>query len=92
VSEQDRLANRPDPTPDYLNPHLALASTHRQTFEREQSVDIESIALKSGSVPAGQITAGVMWFERDNAAHELSMRVPVGDMVYDFSFSLQEKK
>jgi len=92
VSEQDRLANRPDPTPDYLNPHLALASTHHQTFEREQPVDIESIALKSGSVPAGQITAGVMWFERDNGAHELSMRVPVGDMVYDFSFSLQEKK
>jgi hypothetical protein len=92
VSENDRLGNRPAPVPDYLNAHLALASTHHAAFEREESVDIESIALKSSSVPAGQLTAGVMWFDRDAAAHELSMRVPVGNMVFDFSFSLDEKK
>jgi hypothetical protein len=92
VSENDRLGNRPSPEPDYLNPRLSPASTHHAAFEREESVDIESIALKSGSVPAGQLTAGVMWFDRDAAAHELSLRVPVGDMVFDFSFSLEEKK
>lgn len=92
ASEQERLANRPSPTPDYLNPQLALASTHHVTFERTESVDVQSIALKSSSIPAGQITAGVMWFDRDSNAHELSMRVPVGDAVYDFSFSLEQKK
>jgi hypothetical protein len=92
ASENERLANRPSPTPDYLNPHVALVSTHRVAFERSESVDIESIALKSGSVPSGQITAGVMWFERENNAHELSLRVPAGDLVYDFSFSFEQKK
>jgi hypothetical protein len=91
-SANDRLANRPSPTQDYLNPHVALASEHHTAFERSENVDIESIALKTNSVAAGQINAGVMWFERDGVAHELSMRVPVGNMVYDFSFSLEEKK
>jgi hypothetical protein len=92
ASENDRLSNRPAATPDYLNPHVALASAHHVAFERTESVDIESIALKSTSVPAGQITAGVMWFDRDPSTHELSLRVPLGNMVYDFAFSLEEKK
>jgi hypothetical protein len=92
VSAEQRLANRPSPTPDYLNPQFALTSTHHVTFERTESVDVQSIALKASSVPSGQITAGVMWFERDSNARELSMRVPVGDLVYDFSFSLEQKK
>jgi hypothetical protein len=92
VSENDRLANRQSETQDYLNPHMAMASTHHVAFERTEQVDLQSIALKSGSVPAGQLAAGVMWFERDSVAHELSMRVPVGNTVYDFSFSLEDKK
>jgi hypothetical protein len=92
ASAQERLANRPSPAPDYLNPQLAMASTHHVTFERAESVDVQSIALKTSLVPAGQITAGVMWFDRDNSAHELSLRVPVGELVYDFSFSLEQKK
>jgi hypothetical protein len=92
ASENDRLANRTSPAPDYLNPHVALASTHHVAFERAESVDIESITLRPGPVPAGQLTAGVMWFERDSSAHELSLRVPAGDMVFDFAFSLEEKR
>jgi hypothetical protein len=91
VSEFD-LAKRTSPAPDYLNPHMALASAHHGGFEREQSIDVQSIALKTSSVPAGQMTAGVMWFNRDNAAHDLSMRVPVGNMVFDFAFSQEQKK
>jgi hypothetical protein len=91
-SEAERLANRTASTPDYLNPHLALASSKHVAFERTKSVDVESISLKPASVPAGQLTAGVMWFDRDASAHELSMRVPVGDTVFDFAFSLEEKK
>jgi hypothetical protein len=92
VSETDRLANRTSPAPDYLNPHLALASTRHAAFDRAESLEIESIALKPGSLPSGQLTAGVMWFDRDSSAHELSFRVPVGDLVFDFAFSLEEKK
>lgn len=88
----DRLANRTSAVPDYLNPHLALTSTHHVALERSVSVDVQSIALKPAFVPSGQLTAGVMWFDRDSSAHELSLRVPVGDMVFDFAFSLEQKK
>jgi hypothetical protein len=77
---------------DYLNPNLELASMRRSGFDRGDSVDVQSIALKPAAIPAGQIDAGVMWFERDANAHELSLRVPVGDMVFDFPFSLEQKK
>jgi len=85
-------ASRDSQTPDYMNPHLALASEHHVAFERSESIDVQSVALKASSLPAGQLTAGVMWFDRDPSAHELSLRVPVGNMVLDYSFSLQEKK
>ncbi len=92
ASESDRLANRTSPSPDYLNPHLALTSTHHGAFDRTESVDVQSIALKPTSVPSGRLTAGVMWFDRDGSARQLSLRVPVGDMVFDFAFSLEQKK
>jgi hypothetical protein len=79
-------------TPDYLNPHVALASEKHVAFARSESVDLQAIALKSVSLPSGQKTAGVMWFERDANARELSLRVPVGDMVFDFPFSIEQKK
>jgi hypothetical protein len=92
MSESDRLSNRTSPAPDYLNAHVALTSTHHAAFERSESVDLQSIALKSSSLPAGQLSAGVMWFDRDTTARELSLRVPAGDMVFDFAFSLEQKK
>jgi hypothetical protein len=92
LSETDRLANRTSPAPDYLNLHMAPASTRHATFERDESLDIQSVTLRSGSVASGQINSGVMWYERDANAHELSFRAPVGDMVFDFAFSLEGKK
>jgi hypothetical protein len=77
---------------DYLSPHKALASVKHAAFARNESVDINAISLKNGSLPTSQKTAGVMWFERDSSARELSMRVPVGDVVFDFAFSLEQKK
>jgi hypothetical protein len=84
--------NSTSTTPDYLDPHLALASTRHSGFDQTDSIDVLSIALKPVAIPAGQINAGVMWFERAANAHELSLRVPVGDMVFDFPFSLEQKK
>jgi hypothetical protein len=90
--DSQRLANRLSPTADYLNPNLELASMRRSGFDRSDAVDVQSIALKPAAIPAGQIDAGVMWFERDANTHELSLRVPVGDMVFDFPFSFEQKK
>lgn len=81
-----------DRTPDYLNPHMTLVSARPGAFEKTESVDVEAIALKYSTVAQGQNTAGVMWFARDAGAHEMSMRVPVGDMVFDFSFAFEQKK
>ena len=92
AAQTDRLAVRNSPAPDYLNPHLALASTHHGAFDRSESVDVESLSLRPTTIPTGQVTAGVMWFDRDSNARELSVRVPAGDMVFDFAFSFEQKK
>jgi hypothetical protein len=92
VPESERLADRLSATNDYLNPHLALTSARQGGFERTETIDVASVALKTSTVPAGKVNAGVIWFERDMNAHELSLRVPVADTVFDFSFSLEQKK
>lgn len=92
VSIDQRLAYRTGSTPDYLNPDMEQASERPGVFERSESVNVEAISLKALSLPAGQKTAGVLWFERDDNARELSLRVPVGDMVLDFAFSPEQKK
>jgi len=90
ISDSDRL--RTPPTPDYMSPHMALASDRPGPFARTESIDVESIILKPTSLSPGQKTAGVMWFSRDANARELSVRVPAGDTVFDFSFSFHQKK
>ena len=86
------LSYRNNPAPDYLSPYLAPASGHPAAFARTESVDVRAVALKNVSLPEGQITAGVMWFARDASARELSLRVPAGDLVFDFPLSFQQKK
>jgi hypothetical protein len=53
---------------------------------------IKSLSLKSATLSPGQKEAGVLWFERDVNARELSMRVPAGDMIFDFPLSFSTKK
>ena len=53
---------------------------------------IKSLSLKPGTLSPGQKEAGVLWFERDVNARELSMRVPAGDMIFDFPLSFSTKK
>jgi hypothetical protein len=90
-SQADNPAAEPAATPDYLDPHMALTSDRPGVFERTETVDIESIALKHVSLVSGQKTAGVMWFDRDPAAHVVSMRIPLGDIVFDFTFAFDQK-
>ena len=86
------LSYRNNPAPDYLSPYSAPASGHPAAFARTESVDVRTVALKNVSLPEGQITAGVMWFARDSRARELSLRIPAGDLVFDFPLSFQQKK
>jgi hypothetical protein len=86
------LSYRSNPAPDYLSPHLVPGSARPGAFGRSESVDVLRIALKNVSLPTGQITAGVMWFNRDSSARELSLRVPAGDLVFDFPLSFEPKK
>lgn len=88
----EQLVYRDPDTPDYLNPRLTLASSHPEAFARTDNIDVNAIAMKYQSVAPGEKTTGVMWFARDPGAHELSLRVPVGDMVFDFSFAFEPKK
>lgn len=87
----DRLLHRSSPANDYLNPHMTLASARPAAFERTESVNVETIALKPLTVDSQKNTAGIMWFVRDERARELSLRVPVGDMVFDFSFAFEDR-
>jgi hypothetical protein len=92
TSEAGRLAYRTAPAPDYLGTRMTLTSDRPSAFARSESIDIASIALKPVTLSSGQKTAGVIWFTRDASARELSMRVPVGDMIFDFAFSFDPRK
>jgi hypothetical protein len=77
---------RPDPAPDYLSQRSAVASLKTPPV-LEEPTDPRALALKAGSVAPQQRTTGVIWFARDANARELSLRVPVGDLVFDFPLS-----
>jgi len=87
----DRLSHRSNPTNDYLNPHMTLASARPAAFERTESVNVGAIALKPVALDSQKNTAGIMWFARDERARELSLRVPVGNVVFDFSFAFEDR-
>ncbi len=77
------LVFRPSTAPDYLAQHFTPASAKNSAW-REDTADPRTLALKAGSLPPQQKTAGIIWFARDPGARELSLRVPVGDLVFDF--------
>lgn len=79
------------PTPDYFGDHLVLANTNHRAESMPSTAELKSMALKHSKLAAGHTTAGVTWFERDGSARELSLRVPVGDLVFDFPLSFEQK-
>jgi hypothetical protein len=91
---QARLTNASYRTssPNYFIDHTVPASSNN----RDQSVmagsELSSLALKHGDLASGKKTSGVIWFQRDASARELSLRVPVGGLVFDFPLSFNPKK
>jgi hypothetical protein len=78
-------------TPDYFSEHVAQTSDSNHVAIVPSGTELRSLALKHCKLASGQKTAGVMWFERDANARELSLRVPVGDLVFDFPLSFEQK-
>jgi hypothetical protein len=79
-------------TPDYIGQKSSFEQPPSGVFARSESVDIKGLALKSGTLKPGEQTAGVVWFERDPSARELSLRVSVGNVLFDFPLSFEQKK
>lgn len=69
--------------------HTSLAPEYLDV--EDDTAPVKALSLKTANLAPGQKTAGVLWFARDARAHELSMRLSIGDVVYDFPFSLNEK-
>lgn len=79
-------------TPNYFTQRtVPVASADRDAVSTTGS-ELASLALKHGELASGHKTTGVMWFQRDANARELSLRVPVGDLVFDFPLAFSPKK
>jgi hypothetical protein len=79
-------------TPDYMSEHLSAATPKNRASAYADPANIKALALRAGSLATQQKTAGVVWFERDANARELSLRIPVGDVIFDFPLSFEQKK
>ena len=82
TSDNDGL-NR---TQNYLAQHQA--DVQRKADFNPHS-EINTVALKDAVIlPSGQIS-GSTWFERDSKPQEMILRVPVGNLVYEFPLSFK---
>ena len=77
--------------PDYFSEHVALTSDSNHAAIVPSASQLRVLALKHTKLASGQETTGLIWFERDANARELSLRVPVGDLVFDFPLSFEQK-
>ncbi len=80
------------PTPDYFSEHSVQPSDSNHAAVVPSAAELRSLALKHSKLASGQKAAGVLWFEREANAGELSLRVPVGDLVFDFPLSFEQKR
>ena len=55
----------------------------------DETSPVHTVALKAANLAPGQKTSGELWYVRDSKARELSLRISVGDQVFDFPFSFE---
>jgi hypothetical protein len=79
-------------TPNYFSEHSVPVASANRDESALNGAELTALALKHGKLANGQKTTGVVWFQRDANARELSLRVPVGDMVFDFPLSFNSKR
>jgi hypothetical protein len=56
-----------------------------------ESASVRAVALKSAKLAPSQKTSGELWFARASNASELSLRVSVGNVVFDFPFTFEQR-
>src|SRR5215469_9779990 len=79
-------------TPGYFGDDVFQASTSNSAAIVPSRTQILALALKDTVLKPGQVTSGVIWFERSGHARELSLRVSTGDLVFDFPLSFDGRK
>jgi hypothetical protein len=78
--------------PNYFIEQAVPVSSKSHDDSTLSSSELKELALKQVSLAAGEKTTGVVWFQRDQNARELSLRVPVGNLIFDFPLSFADKK
>jgi hypothetical protein len=80
-------------SPNYLAQHEAavqLVSEHKAEFNPSSQINV--VALSDTSLQPSEKAAGAVWFERDAKPKQLLLRVPVGDVVFEFPLSFDHSK
>ena len=78
---------------NYLAQHEAtvqMVSEHKAEFN--PASQINGVALSNTSIAPSHDASGAVWFERDAKPKQLVLRVPVGDVVYEFPLSFEKNK
>jgi len=70
-----------------VSDHTAFVGDYLALSDETSSV--RAAALKAATLAPGQKTSGELWYARDAKARELSLRISVGDQVFDFPFSFE---
>lgn len=79
-------------TPDYFAERSVPSVAEGHEAGTASASTLQALALKHATLAPGQTTAGAVWFERDPNARELSLRVPAGNLVFDFPLSFDQKR
>jgi hypothetical protein len=79
-------------TRGYFGDDVFQASASNSAAILPTRTQILALALKHTVLKPGQVTSGVIWFERSAHARELSLRVSTGDLVFDFPLSFDSRK
>lgn len=78
---------------NYLAQHQAtvqLVSERKAEFN--PASQINAVALSNAYLLPSQKAAGAVWFERDAKSRQLLLRVPVGDVFFEFPLSFDHNK
>ena len=79
-------------TPNYFSESLFPASASNHTAIVPPAEEIQSLALKNASLKPSQNTAGIIWFDRPAHPKELSLLVAIGDVLFEFPFSFDQRR
>ena len=83
-----------DPSPNYLAQHQALEeiAAKNQGALAGMAREINALSLREGNLKPNEKTAGDVWFERDAKSNQFMLRVPVGDVIFEFPLSFNHEK